>query len=516
MGTKGSSKVEDLRADIIIIGGGGAGLPAAAAAIEAGAKKVIILDKREILGGCARMAKGFFAVESPAQKRLGIHHTADECFTEHMEQASWTCDARLVRAWLNGSKDIVRWFEEKGVVIDDVTAFTGTKRFYHRVADKPTMTGNTIMDMLVKDCKKKGVQVIMETRVRRLLTDAKGNVTGVLADQKGKDLRIAAKSVIIATGSITRNEELLKRYYPEVSFENIKLIPLPHSTGDGLLLAEEIGAAKDGFVTTLWIGPHNHPHNVRVGLVSRRPHMILVNKYGVRYADETLYSKHQWGWFAGNALERQPGRICYALMDEKIKRDMIRKREIVSGLEDSQGRLASGDFLARADQETGAEVAHDDGLAWLDELEDDIQSEIKQGRVKASDTWDEIAEWMGADPAVLKATVDRYNVFCKNSYDADFLKSKEWLLPLRTPPYYAILAHQGVDACIGGIRISHRMEVLDKELRPIGGLYAAGVATSGWLGPAGYSFSGSELGFSLFSGYTAAKIAAAYAKSDSK
>ena len=104
-----SSNRDDLQTDVLVIGGGGSGLPAAAAALEAGAKKVTVIDKRKILGGTARMALGMFAVESPAQKRLGIHHTADECFADHIERSNWACDARLVRDWINGSGDIVRW-----------------------------------------------------------------------------------------------------------------------------------------------------------------------------------------------------------------------------------------------------------------------------------------------------------------------------------------------------------------------------------------------------------------------
>jgi succinate dehydrogenase/fumarate reductase flavoprotein subunit len=318
-----SANTSDLQTDVLVIGGGGSGLPAAMAAMEAGAK-VILIDKRKMLGGTAIMAMGMFAVESPAQKRLGITHTADECFTEHMDLSNWTCDAKLVRNWLDGSKDVVRWLETKGIDFDNVQAFTGIKNFYHQVANQPSMTGKTIVDMLAKECQEKGVVILMETRAQRLLTDTKGSVVGVLANQNDKELKITAKSVIIATGSISGNNELLKRYYPEVSFDNVMIMAaVPHNTGDGLYLAQEVGAAKDASISTLFIGPHNHPHNARVGLLVRRPHMMLVNRLGERYSDESLFCRHQWGWFAGMALDRQPGRMCYTLMDHKILQDMI-------------------------------------------------------------------------------------------------------------------------------------------------------------------------------------------------
>jgi len=196
-------------------------------------------------------------------------------------------------------------------------------------------------------------------------------------------------------------------------------------------------------------------------------------------------------------------------MDESIKRDMVEKKEIISGGEKLIGRMSEEDKVGRdnVDDNIAQNYTHESPVKWLDHLEEAIQSEAKQGRIKIANTLDEIAEWMGADPAILKATTERYNYFCEIGYDADFLKEKRWLMPLKEPPYYAFIGLQGVDTVVGGIRINHRMEVLNRELRPIGGLYSTGVATSGWLGP-GYGFPGSELSFSVYSGHTVGKIVA--------
>jgi predicted oxidoreductase len=50
------------------------------------------------------------------------------------------------------------------------------------------------------------------------------------------------------------------------------------------------------------------------------------------------------------------------------------------------------------------------------------------------------------------------------------------------------------------------MEVLNKELNPIKNLYAAGVVAGGWCGY-GYGFWGSEMSFTIYSGYAAGKYA---------
>jgi fumarate reductase flavoprotein subunit len=515
------SNAVDSATDVLIIGSGGSGLPAAVTAAEAGAK-VVVLDKRKMLGGTARLPGGVFALETEAQKRQGIRHpTVDEYFRIHMDYGNWMGEALLVRNWLNGTADIIRWLEGKGIEFVAERGLSGPMIVLHRAVGQTVNTGNVIVNTLIKEAKERGVQFLAETRAKRLITDKNGSVTGVLADQKGKELKIKTKSVMIATGSMTRNKDVQKRYFPYIDFDSMPIMQLPYCTGDGYIMAMEAGAAQDGHVSPLWIGPCTHPHNTRIGNVVRRPHGMWVNKLGMRYCDETLWSLRDYGWWVGMALDRQPGRICYALMDDKILKDMIKNKEIVNGMEEIYGRITGksiNDVKKATDRESGI-VANEeaDPTAWLDELPEDIKSEEKAGRIKISDSWDEIAKWIGAEPAVLKAQVDRYNTFCKNGYDADFLKPKEWLLPLKTPPYYAMKAHQGLDLFSGGIRVNHRMEVMSKEeLRPISGLYAGGVACSGWFGAAAEATGSCAISFSLYSGYVAGKNAAAYAKSSGK
>lgn len=102
--------------------------------------------------------------------------------------------------------------------------------------------------------------------------------------------------------------------------------------------------------------------------------------------------------------------------------------------------------------------------------------------VKIADSLEEIAAWIGIDNAVLERTLDEYNNACDKGRDPIFTKDGRYLMPLRTPPYYAIKC--GVDYLdtIGGIKINERMEVLDKQGKPIPGLYAAGIDTGGWVG----------------------------------
>jgi len=54
------------------------------------------------------------------------------------------------------------------------------------------------------------------------------------------------------------------------------------------------------------------------------------------------------------------------------------------------------------------------------------------------------------------------------------------LVPISTPPYFAINCNIGFLDTIGGIKINENMEVLNKEEKPIPGLYATGMVAGGW------------------------------------
>lgn len=486
------SKSTSYSTDVCIIGGAGGGLIAAVSAAEAGAKKIMVLEKMKSTGGTTQGIGGLFGVESPVQKRLGIHDTADYCFKHHMDMTNWYCDGKLVRKWMCGSGDMIRWLEDKGVEFDNVIAFTGPGlvRAYHVTEGS---TGQNIIKALRKACEDKGVEIRTDTRATKLLTDRKGAVAGVLATQGDEELRISAKSVIIATGSISGNDALKARFYPGQDMSNVHIMAeaYSHNTGDGLIMAEEIGAAST-HISTLFIGPHGHGWNEQTGVLVRRPHLIKINRNGERFVDESISVNRNWGWMMSMAVDRQPDKVCYAVMDEAMLRGFQKNKKIYAPYE------------AMAVREGDA-----DETAWLDTIDKDIKDEEELDRIKIADNWDDIAGYIGCEAETLKDTIENYNDYCEKQYDGEFLKDAQFLLPLSTPPYYALKSYSGIDTCIGGLRINHRMQVMNKKIRPIKGLYAAGVVAGNWLG-LGYGWFGSEMSFTAFSGYNAGKNATEY------
>jgi fumarate reductase flavoprotein subunit len=478
--SKKSLYTEKLQTDIVVIGGGGSGLAAAVAAAEKGAK-VIVLEKQKNPGGNSINATGLFATESDVQERMRLSVKSDEMFRVLIDYSHLEIDARIVRAFLNKSGDTIRWLEKKGIEFDGtlLVFISGLPPVYH--CAKGGRGGAKIVKMLVKNCDNLGVRLLFQAPVKRILKDGKGNVAGVLATAQGKEFRITAKSVIIATGGHGSNKELLKKYHPSYTEDlYYRGVPL---MGDGLYLAAEIGANTNGFGTLLYHGPQ-FLGPFEVGAVTREYFTVWVNKRGERFVDEScLLAPID----TANALDRQPDKVSYCLFDEKIKQSIIE-----GGYKRGAGPMKPG--------------TRPSGLNQL------LKRHEEEGQVKISDSWEGIARWIGAIPRVLKSAIDEYNRFCDQGYDKEFLKDRRYLLSLRTPPYYAIKCIQHYLDTIGGIKINHHMEVLDHNDDPISGLYAAGVTTSGWQ-PKTYCIilSGNAFGFAINSGRIAGENAAEYA-----
>ena len=118
---------------------------------------------------------------------------------------------------------------------------------------------------------------------------------------------------------------------------------------------------------------------------------------------------------------------------------------------------------------------------------------------------------MGADPETVKATIDEYNTAGDKGHDDIFAKDRSYLTPLRTPPYYAIKCCVNLLVTHGDIKINHRMEVLDKQDKPIPGLYAVGDDV-GDVDSDTYNIHlpGHSFGFALASGRIAGENAAGF------
>ena len=472
-----SANTEKLNCQVLVIGAGAGGLPAALTAAEMGAD-VVLLEKRKSIGGNAKISSGIFAADSPVQKRSLIDAPKDDLFKKGMAYGHWAMNAGLFRAFVDKSGDSVKWLESMGLSFHLKPFRPGQYPPVFHVFDGE---GAAFVRTMAQRCEAAGVRTFTELGATELITDGDGRVTGVVATGKGGDVEITAPCVIIATGGYAGNKELLKKYYAYYT-ENLHNMGLPHM-GDGLQMATAAGAATHG-LGIIHIGGPCFPDHSHLANASREPKTIWVNKNGERFFDEGI----AFNWpEAANALDQQPGQVSYTLIDESIKNDLMQG----SGIDCGIMLLAPGTPLT--------------------DLETDLQKAADKGTVKKSPDINGLAEWIGAAPDILCRTIENYNRYCRQGHDEAFAKAPKYLMPLTTPPYYAIRCIQVTHGTLGGIKINRHMEVLNHEQESIPGLYAVGTDTGGWFSDTyDLTMTGNAFGFAVNSGRIAAENAVAY------
>lgn len=474
--------------DIAIIGSGGTGLAAALTAAEAGAK-VIVFEKQKSLGGTSNFFVGTFAVESKMQRERLIMYSKDEAFKALMEYSHWLANARMVRAIVNESADTISWLQELGVEFQDViTNMPYTPSTYHLVKGH----GAAMMKVLASKAKDKGVELRLGVSVTDILKDG-NHISGVVVEENGEEIEIAAKAVIIASGGYANNKEWIKKYN---GFDlGVNLLPVGNvdKMGDGIRMAWEAGAAAEGMNTLEMIsfgpiGPEFDMGNSLEVAVSQPD--LWVDPQGRRYCDEGICF---YDTSAGNVNGRYKEGPTFRLLDDSI----IHRLE-------TQGIEKDGSWTNLP----GSRIF--DVRKVIDAALEKGSSEIFMGN-----SVEALAEKMGVDPAVLKATVEEYNSFCKKGHDELFAKKREYLHALKGPNFYAVKARTLAIGTKGGIKVNERFEVVNKKENVIEGLYAGGLDAGGMYGDSYPSTvaTGLSSGYALNSGRIAGRSAAEFVQS---
>lgn len=103
-----------------------------------------------------------------------------------------------------------------------------------------------------------------------------------------------------------------------------------------------------------------------------------------------------------------------------------------------------------------------------------VEAAVEEGTCIKANTIEELATAMGMDPAVLSATVERYNELCAKGDDEDFGKEPWRMRPVAEPPFYAVTVGGQLLCTMDGMWIDTQMRVLDANGDPVPGLYAIG------------------------------------------
>ncbi len=460
-------------ADVVVIGAGGAGMTAAMTAADAG-QKVVILESQAMVGGNSARATGgmnaaktVYQDENEFDQAAGVEKTLATAAEKYADNETITAlaktvseqwaayqanptgyfdsvelmeldtmvggkginDPELVKTLCEGTADAIDWLDENGITLHNVSSFGGAsvKRIHRPVNEegKVVSVGAYMIPLLQENCEKRGIDIVLNTTVDTILTDANGAAVGVSGtDKDGNTVVVNAKSVILATGGFGANLDMVTQYKPELA--GFMTTNAAGAQGQGIEMATAIGA---GTVDMDQIQIHPTVEANTAALITeglRGDGAILVNANGERFIDE------------------------------------VGTRDVVSA----------------------AEIAQPGSYSWLivDQAMVDassvIQGYIKKGYTKTGATYEELAKELDVDPATFANTMETWNSYVEAKNDPDFGRTS-FANPLNNGPYYAIKVTAGVHHTMGGVTINSATEVLKEDGTVIPGLFAAGEVTGG-------------------------------------
>jgi tricarballylate dehydrogenase len=458
--------------DVVVVGGGNAAMCAALSAREHGAR-VLVLEKAPeawrggngffTAGGFRFAFKSFEDVcdlvgdlsdEEQASMDVPLY-TEDNYYDDLMRVTEDLSDADMALTLVRESQPTMKWMKAQG--IRWIPMFG---RQAYKVGGKFTFFGNLVLeavgggpgliDMEYESAKKAGIDVRFEAKAQRLITDARGRVTGVEIKQPdGGTDTVESKAVVLASGGFEANIEMRTRYLGP-NWDLARVRGTPYNTGDGIRMALDIGAQSWGH----WSGCHavqwdyNAPwHGDRkVGDNFQKhsyPLGIIVNVHGERFVDEGADMRNYTYVKYGREVIKQPRRAAFQIFDQKtihMCREEYRIREVT-----------------KAEANTIEELAK--------KLEIDVEGLVRTVREFNAAVMSEVPY----NPAVKDGRATRGLALPKSN----------WAQPLDKPPYVGFAVTTGITFTFGGLHITQAGEVLDNEGRTITGLYAAGELVGG-------------------------------------
>lgn len=430
---------------VIVVGAGTAGLPCAIAAAEAGAR-VLLIDKHHRLGGTLHYSTGHLsAAGTSLQRERGIDDTVEQHLADLAAISHGRARGDLVRQAVADAPRTVEWLLERDFDVDPQTPrilyghepYSVARTYYGRSGGLSVLS---VLEEELRPWRESGaVDVWLDSPVVGLATGARG--VEVTVDRRGRGTTVSAPHVVLATGGFASDPDLLAEL--DEAPDGVSAAS-PTSTGDGLLLARELGAAVAGTGRQLpGFGCLQHPTTPgridrsveRVALVvqERPPAEIYVDAGGDRFVaeDEPSIDRKE------RALAALPSWRFWCVFD-------------AAALERPGARLVPGWGV-------------DDFARYADSRPDLV----------SADSVRELAVRAGVDPDGLESTVAAFNAFARGER-TDPLGRRDAPEPIARAPYYALRLHGQVSVSFAGVDVDAGLAVRREDGSRIDGLYAVG------------------------------------------
>jgi hypothetical protein len=546
--------MSDTQADVIVVGAGLAGLVAACEVVERG-KRVLIVDQENSanLGGQAFWSfGGLFFVDSPEQRRLGVHDSYELALQDWLGTAAFDRQEDYwPKQWANAYVDFAAgekrsWLRDRGLKIFPLVGWAerggygaqghgnSVPRFHITWG-----TGPAIVEIFARRLvDQPNVRFAYRHQVDELIVE--GGVTGVRgsilepsSDPRGVtssrntigDFEFRAQAVIVTSGGIGGNHDMVRANWPT------RMGPVPermlagvpaHVDGRMIAITEKAGARvinpdrmwhyTEGITNYDPIWPM---HGIRIipgpsslwldGTGKRLPVPLYPGFDTLGTLEYIAKSGYDYTWFVLNA--KIIGKE-FGLSGQEQNPDLT-QRSVRQLLASRAGSGAPGPVQAFMDR--GVDFVTADSLREL---------------VSAMNALPDVAPLDYATVAEEVTARDREvaNNFTKDGQITAIRAARGYLgdklgrvvaphrlVDPKAGPLIAVKLHILTRKTLGGLETDLDSRVLGADGTPLNGLYAAGeVAGFGGGGMHGYrALEGTFLGGCIFSGRAAGRGAAA-------
>jgi tricarballylate dehydrogenase len=451
--------------DVIVVGAGNAALCAAHSAKDLGAE-VLVLERapQEHAGGNSRFTGGvmrtaFQTIDDikrlvPDLSDAEIEncdfgtYPATQFYEDMCAVTNFRCNPRLTEILVDDSLDTLAWMREKGVRFVPSYAQTsyvvdGRRKFWAGPVVEVSGAGPGLVNSLTDSAIQRGIDILYDARALSLIGED-DRIVGLEIRYQGKTQILDCDRVVLACGGFEANLEWRTRYLGP-GWEHARVRGTYCNTGDGLRMALDAGAAAAGN----WSGCHSTAWDqrspefgdfVELDRYQRLSYQfgIMVNAKGLRFFDEGEDLRNRTYAKLVKALLEQPGQFAWQIFDAKAKQYLYSDY-------DQKGATK---VTANSLEELAAKLEGVDAEQFLKTVEEYNRN---------------IDESTAFDPSILDGRSSAVTPPRAN-----------WARAIDTAPYEAYAVTCGITFTFGGLRINKNAQVLNTDLQPIRGLYAAG------------------------------------------
>lgn len=345
--------------------------------------------------------------------------------------------------------------------------------------------GAALQGRMYQAALKAGVDMRVNAPVKKIVTDDDGSVTGVIAEIDGTDVSFESRyGVLINAGGFARNQDMRDKYQPgkHAEWSNTCEGDTGEMIREMIRVGAQVGLMEESVGQQVALPPEKPEIHPMVQPEIAKPHSIVVDQSGLRYARET----QSYMSFCKEMFDRDkvvPAVPSWVIFDGQY----MNKYMVASSL-------------------PGAKKPS----LWYE-----------SGFLKKESSLEALARSCAMNPDNLVNSVRRFNESVLKGSDEEFHRGERAydrflgdsanrpspnLGVINQAPFYAYQVYPGDIGTFGGAITDVHARVLRGDGSPIPGLYATGTSAASVMGRT-YPGPGCSVGPSFVWGYTAAKHA---------